>query len=241
MIIFLITILLLTIGALGLFIFPILPLRRGHKGSKQAKVAYICLVFFLFAVLVPVLYGSQGRPLMADYPLQGRDILEAETNVKSMARVRRLERYLALNPDDGIVWEQLAHTYRRTGYYDQAATAYRNAIEWGIPEDISNWHALAETLIQANNGRILGEAQKALENVLRYRPDDPKAIYFLGMARLQNKEPQKALALWRHLEQILSADDPWLTVIHERITDLQREMKIDPRTIKPQDPAPLSR
>ena len=236
MILFLTALLLLTIGALSLFIFPILPLRRGRKQSVKVKSAYICFVFFLFAVWVPFLYGRQGKILMPDYPLADRDTLEAENQPQKMAKVRRLERYLTANPDDGIVWEQLAQTYRGAGYYNEAATAYRNAIEWGIPQDISNWHALAETLILANNGRITGEAQKALENVLRYRPDDPKAIYFLGMARIQNQEPQKALALWRYLEQILSAEDPWLTVIHERIGRLQETLQLDPRSVKPHAP-----
>ena len=232
MILFLTSVLLLTIGALSLFIFPILPLRRGHGRSAAGKRFYICAVFFLFAVLVPALYGRQGKVMMPDYPLAARDALESEENPRRMAKVRRLERYLAANPDDGAVWEQLAQTYRSAGYFAEAATAYRNAIEWGIPEDITNWHALAETLIQANNGRITGEAQKALENVLRYRPDDPKAIYFLGLARIQNKEPQKALALWRYLEQILSAEDPWLIVVHERIETLQDAIKADPRAVK---------
>jgi len=236
---FLIALLLLTIGALSLFIFPILPLNRGQKKYIRAKQCYICFVFFLFAVLVPVLYGRQGKMLMPDYPLTSRDILQAEEKTHTMAQVRRLERYLETAPNDEIVWKQLAQTYRSAGYYDKAAMAYRNAIEWGIPEDITSWHSLAETLIQANNGKIPGEAQKALENVLRYRPDDPKAIYFLGLARLQNKEPQKALALWRYLEQSLSAEDPWLTVIHEKIETLQKLSQIDARAVKPQAPVPI--
>jgi len=239
MIFFLTALLSLTIGALSLFIFPILPLNRGHGKHKKIKLTYICFVFFLFAVIVPVLYGYQGKMLMPDYPLASRDTLQSESNTHAMARARRLEKYLDMAPDDEIVWRQLAQTYRTAGYYDKAAIAYRNAIERGIPEDISGWHALAETLIQANNGRITGEAQKALENVLRYRPNDPKAIYFLGLARLQNKEQQKALALWRYLEQSLSAEDPWLTVIHERISTLQKVLQIDPRGIKPQAPIPL--
>ncbi len=236
MILFLTALLLLTIGALSLFIFPILPLSRGHGSSGSAKLIYICFVFFLFAVLVPFLYGRQGKMLMPDYPLARRDILESEALPRYMAQIRRMERYLDAAPDDGVAWEHLAQTYRKAGYYDEATAAYRNAIAWGIPQDISNWHALAETLIQANNGRITGEAQKALENVLRYRPDDPKAVYFLGLARVQNQEPQKALALWRYLEQILSADDPWLMVIRERISALQETLQIDLRTIKPQAP-----
>ena len=239
MVLFLIVLLLLTIGALSLFIFPILPLHRGQDKHIRAKQFYIFFVFFLFAVLVPVLYGRQGKMLMPDYPLASRDILQAEEKTHNMAQIRRLERYLDTTANDEIVWKQLAQTYRSAGYYDKAAMAYRNAIEWGIPEDITTWHSLAETLIQANNGKITGEAQKALENVLRYRPDDPKAIYFLGLARLQNKEPQKALALWRYLEQSLSAEDPWLTVIHERIETLQKLLQIDARTIKPQAPSPL--
>ena len=239
MVIFLTALPLLTIGALSLFIFPILPLNRGRGKSKRGKQLYICFVFFLFAVFVPVLYSRHGNMLMPDCPLAARDTLQAEENAYRMARVRRLEKYLDLTPDDDIVWRQLAETYRSAGYYDKAVIAYRNAIEWGIPEDITGWHALAETLIQANNGKITGEAQKALENVLRYRPDDPKAVYFLGLARLQNKESQKALALWRYLEQSLSAEDPWLTVIHERIATLQKQLHIDPRTVKPQAPVPL--
>lgn len=241
MTVFLIAVLLLTIGALSLFIFPILPFRRERSSLVFAKRGYIVFVFMLFAVLVPVMYTHFGAPVMQDYPLAIRDTLEAEKAPADMAHVRRLERYLEAHPDDGAVWEQLGAAYRDAALYDQAVTAFRNAIEWGIPEDITNWHALAETLIRAHNGRILGEAQKALENVLRYRPDDPKAIYFLGLARLQNKEPQKALALWRHLEQILSAEDPWLGVIQERIQELGRDAKINPASVKPKDPVPVAR
>lgn len=236
-----IAVLLLTVGALSLFIFPILSFHRDKKSFAYFKRGYIVFVFLIFAVLVPALYTHFGAPVMRDYPLSARDTLEAEESPADMAQVRRLERYLNAHPDDGTVWEQLGAAYRDAALYDQAAVAFRNAIEWGIPEDITNWHALAETLIRAHNGRILGEAQKALENVLRYRPDDPKAIYFLGLARLQNKEPQKALALWRHLEQILSAEDPWLGVIQERIKELGRDADINPASVKPQDPVPVAR
>lgn len=241
MTVFLIAVLLLTVGALSLFIFPILSFHREKKRFVYFKHGYIVFVFLIFAVLVPVLYTHFGTPVMQDYPLAIRDTLEAEESPADMAQVRRLERYLNAHPDDGTVWEQLGSAYRDAALYDQAAVAFRNAIEWGIPEDITNWHALAETLIRAHNGRILGEAQKALENVLRYRPDDPKAIYFLGLARLQNKEPQKALALWRHLEQILSAEDPWLGVIQERIKELGRDAGINPASVKPKDPVPVAR
>lgn len=241
MTVFLIAVLLLTVGALSLFIFPILSFHREKKSFVYFKRGYIVCVFLIFAVLVPALYTHFGAPVMRDYPFALRDTLEAEESPADMAQVRRLERYLNAHPDDGTVWEQLGAAYRDAALYDQAAVAFRNAIEWGIPEDITNWHALAETLIRAHNGRILGEAQKALENVLRYRPDDPKAIYFLGLARLQNKEPQKALALWRHLEQILSAEDPWLGVIQERIKELGRDADINPASVKPQDPVPVAR
>lgn len=241
MTVFLIAVLLLTVGALSLFIFPILSFHREKKSFVYFKRGYIVFVFLIFAVLVPALYTHFGAPVMRDYPFALRDTLEAEESPADMAQVRRLERYLNAHPDDGTVWEQLGAAYRDAALYDQAAVAFRNAIEWGIPEDITNWHALAETLIRAHNGRILGEAQKALENVLRYRPDDPKAIYFLGLARLQNKEPQKALALWRHLEQILSAEDPWLGVIQERIKELGRDADINPASVKPQDPVPVAR
>ena len=241
MILFLITVLLLTIGALNLFISPVLSSKRAQETGKTAKYLYICAVVVVFTIVVPLVYGLSGKPELRDYPLKDRDLFSAETSVKSMAKLRRLERYLEKNPDDGAVWAELGRTYRMNGRYKEASSAFRNAIEWGVPADISNWHSLAETLIQANNGRINGEAKKALENVLRYRPADPKAVYFLGLAALQNDEPYKALALWRYLEQSLSENDPWLTVIHERITELGDITNINPRTVAPRDPLPLSK
>lgn len=235
MLIFLTSVLFLTIAALSLFVFPMLPAAHGKEGLPRSKRCFILLTFATFAFGVPLIYTLKGAPAMRDYPLAARDTLEAEKSPADMAKIRRLERYLKRTPDDGEVWEQLGSAYRDALLYDRAAIAFRNAIDWGIPEDITNWHALAETLIRANNGRIVGEAQKALENVLRYRPDDPKAIYFIGLARLQNKEPQKALALWRHLEQTLSAEDPWLSVIRKRITELSNETSIDPSSVAPKD------
>lgn len=235
MLIFLSSVLLLTVAALSLFAFPTLSAACGRDRLPAAKRCFVLLTVATFVFGVPLAYTIKGSPAMPDHPLARRDTLEAEKAPADMAKIRRLERYLKRTPDDGEVWEQLGSSYRDARLYDRAAVAFRNAIDWGIPEDITNWHALAETLIRANNGRIVGEAQKALENVLRYRPDDPKAIYFLGLARLQNKEPQKALALWRHLEQTLSGEDPWLSVIRKRIAELSGETSIDPKSVAPKD------
>ena len=138
MTVFLIAVLLLTVGALSLFIFPILSFHREKKSFVYFKHGYIVFVFLIFAVLVPVLYTHFGAPVMQDYPLAIRDTLEAEESPADMAQVRRLERYLNAHPDDGTVWEQLGSAYRDAALYDQAAVAFRNAIEWGIPEDITN-------------------------------------------------------------------------------------------------------
>ena len=239
MILFLIAVLVLTLGTLGIFIVPVLSARK-EKMTLRRRV-YVGTVLILFTGIVPVLYGIGGMPEMRDYPLHKRDVLSYEQSPEKMAYIRRLERYLIENPDDGVIWEQLAATYRRNKRFSQAAEAYRNAIEFGVPQDIRNWHALAETLIQANNGRIVAEAQKALENVLRYRPDNPKALYFLGLARLQNKDPHKALAIWRYLEQRLSENDPWSVVINERIRVLAKALNVAPETVAPQMPKPLER
>ena len=239
MILFLIAVLLSTLSALGLFLMPVLAVPR--KKRTPAHLARLFGVLFLFTIAVPAAYGYYGRPGMPDFPQKSRDVVSAEYNVAEMVRIRRLERYLIETPDDGTMWEQLGAVYRANGLYVQAANAYRNAIEFGVPQNIGNWHALAETLIQANGGKIVAEAQKALENVLRYRPDNPKALYFLGLARLQNNDPQKALALWRYLEQKLSEDDPWLAVVEERILTLGKRLNIAPETVPPQAPKPLLR
>lgn len=236
MLLFLICILIMTILALSLFIFPVLKITKDTPNFKRIKIAYIWSILILFAVIIPAFYTKQKFSFIPDAPLAQRDKVEMEKDPELMAKIRRYERYLEKTPDDAVVWEQYAEILRDSKLYDKAVNAYRNAIRWGITADITNWHALAETIIRANNGRITAEAQKALDNVLRYRPNDPKAIYFLGLARLQNKDPQQAMALWRHLERILSSQDPWLIIIHERIKELQDRTKINPATVLPYEP-----
>ncbi|MCQ2914846.1 MAG: tetratricopeptide repeat protein [Alphaproteobacteria bacterium] len=233
MLFFLISVLLLTIGSLCLFIFPIVPLKPQTKLGIYAKRGYIVFVFILFAIIVPTGYTCNKNAFLPDCPLKSRDKIIMEKDPHLMAELRRYEYYLEKTPDDSYIWSQIGQLYRDAKLFDQAASAYRNAIKWGIPADITNWHALAQTTIQASNGKITGEAQKAFENVLRYRPDDATALYFIGLARLQNNEPRKALAIWRYLEQILSIHDPWLELIQERIKELSLALKMDPALITP--------
>lgn len=108
MILFLILVLVLTVGALNLFILPIMPLSRGHKIGKFVKYAYISFVFLLFCIALPVLYGVVGNPTLRDYPLRNRDLFAAETSLKSMARVRRLNAIssrIRMTDSSGKSWE----------------------------------------------------------------------------------------------------------------------------------------
>lgn len=140
-----------------------------------------------------------------------------------------LERYLALRPDDSEAHTSLGLTYYKLGQGDRAEAEYQKAIGIdGHPEagfglaklyyDQNKLAAALETIRRAIGknprsapyfnleGVILNqmgkyrEALTSFQNALRYAPDDIYLAVNLGIAYINNKQPDKAREL---LEKVL--------------------------------------
>jgi cytochrome c-type biogenesis protein CcmH len=143
----------------------------------------------LIAVLsVPLigwgLYAVTGSPDLPSQPLAGRAAEKAA--VASVGElIARAEEHLRQNPDDVRGWDVLAPIYMRLGRYEDAVTAYRNAIRLQ-GETAERNVGLAQALTAAAGGTVTGEAQAqfdragaqidamvaGLDERLRQNPDD---------------------------------------------------------------------
>ena len=64
---------------------------------------------------------------------------------------------------------------------------------------------------------VTEDAVRAFESVLAQQPGEPRAQYYLGLARAQAGDDAGALERWRTLAASSPAGAPWLPTVHEQI------------------------
>ncbi|MGC4025167.1 MAG: c-type cytochrome biogenesis protein CcmI [Mesorhizobium sp.] len=180
--------------------------------SKQAKGGAAFRIAGAAAVIsIPLvswgLYALLGSPNLPEQPLSARMTRDPSTNTPAEL-VARAEAQLAANPDDLRGWDVLAPIYIKMQRFDDAVSAYRNALRLGGSSAIRQ-AGLGEALVYQSGGLITKEAQAAFEQALKDTPDMPKARFFLAMVKAQEGQTEQAATEWRKLTASLPQDDPW--------------------------------
>jgi cytochrome c-type biogenesis protein CcmH len=99
------------------------------------------------------------------------------------------------------------------------------------------WGALGESLALVNDGMVVPDALEAFGQALTLDKSDPRARFYLGLARGQLGKYAEAVSIWRDLEKDSPADAPWLPVLKQHITEFARQGGFDAASIKPVPPA----
>lgn len=189
------------------------------------------------AVLVPLsafgIYARLGAPSLPDQPfaLRGAD---PEFRMTEMAE--RLAADLSRKPDaDGFV--TLAETFFQMKRYAESAEAFGQAVSMGLV-DAQILASMAEATVMANDGMVTPEARQTFQQVLTLDKDDPRARFYLGLAKAQIGKFAEAVSIWRDLEKGSPAEAPWLPMLREHIAEYARQGGFDPAKIDPVPPLP---
>lgn len=205
--------------------------RRGL--TRPAKVLAVILGLVVPAGALAV-YLPMGMPDEPSQPLAQRDLTQTE-DATLLAEADLLERQVRETPGDVTAWVALGQTYGALGRFEQAVAAYARAV--GLTEgDITITSAYAEMLVAASNNTITEEARVAFERVLAANPRDPRARYYLALARLQAGDLPGALQRWQDLAADTPADAPWRPLVEDQIRETARRMGLDPFTQVPEPP-----
>ena len=120
----------------------------------------------------------------------------------------------------------LGWSYFNTGHFSESATAYARAIELS-PDVASSRSSRAEALVRAADGAVTGEARKGFEEALRLDPKDPRARFFLGLAKEQSGDKVSALDDWIAILNEADPNEPSMSDVMQRATELGRELGVD--------------
>ena len=157
------------------------------------------------------LYLRLGSPAMPDVPLASRKAASvASASIDQL--IGQVQAHLEKNPTDGRGWSVLAPVLVRVGRFDDAAQAYRNAIQYA-GDDAARRAGLGEALTGAANGVVTADAKAEFERAVKRDAGEAKANYFLGVAAEQDGRPRDAAAIWRAMLAQAPADAPWRPVV----------------------------
>ena len=157
------------------------------------------------------IYAAIGSPDLPSQPLAARlEKNPADATVDEL--IARAEAHLAANPEDGRGWDVLAPIYARLGRFDEAMTAYRNAIRLDGANGVRE-AGLGEAIAGAAGGMVTAEAQAAFLRALELEPQQPKAKFFLASALMQEGKIAEALTAWQAMMITLPQDSPWRNAV----------------------------
>ena len=196
--------------------------KQKAEGSTQASTLLVALVALLVPLAVLGLYLGLGAPGTPSQPFAERpqapagDMLQlAQTLSQRLAREGG-------NRDD---WLLLSRTYAQLERYGEAANAARRALEQG--EDPETLGFIGEMLVAVAGGQVTAEARQAFARSLELQPNNPRALYFSGLALAQDGEGPRALALWTELAEGSPPEAPWMPMLRQQIGNLAGELGID--------------
>jgi len=125
----------------------------------------------------------------------------------------------------------LGRTYMVMERYDDAAAAFAraNAID-GDPQTATEE---AEALILANGSTVPPLALKILGEVLAQDPREPRARYYIAVAKAQGGDLKGAVQEWTDLVALAPADAEWLPMVQEQIAEAVKQLGVKPDSFAP--------
>ncbi len=189
------------------------------------------------ATLVPLaafgLYLLIGSPGVPDFPFAERTAATHGESADDIQRmVAQLEARLKVQPDDVDGWAMLGRSKAALERFDDARAAYAKAVSLtgGRPDLVS---AEAEMMVMAGDGSVSAAAHHLFEVVLAKLPKDPRARFYLGLAKAQAGDGEGAIRDWLKLEADGPADAPWMPALKTQIERAAAQFKLDPAKLAP--------
>jgi len=173
------------------------------------------------------LYLGFGSPDVPSLPLAQRaeEVAQLRESERLAAELR--EHLEAQTEDDPRGWGILGRTYMGLGRYIQAAYAFRRAVVAG--GDGADLHAtLGEALVASSDGTVTPEARASFERALARAPAQPRARYYLALARAQGGYAEEALEAWVRLARETPEEVPWRGRLIARIALTAESLDLDP-------------
>jgi len=156
------------------------PLYRRQRRLTPPLVGAVVTI-----LVVPALVYTQiGTPVPPEKP----------ASIDAM--VASLATRLGENPDDVDGWKMLGRSYVQLQRYDEAARAFRRAVDLESAADGQTLADLGEAMILGEGGRLTEQAAQLFDNAIALEPNNPKALFYGGIAAIERGNRALAADRW---------------------------------------------
>jgi cytochrome c-type biogenesis protein CcmH len=207
--------------------------------AAPAALILIAAILPIGSLAVYLSVGSPGLPSYAFDP--GRAAAEAKAQqaaAEADALVKQLVDRLRQEPSSLKGWILLAGLYRSLHRNTEAAQAFERVYELS-GNDVRYAGDYGEALIVAADGDVTPNARAVFERVMKEDASEPRARFYLALAKAQAGQAREALAMWRSLEVDSPPDAAWLPDIRAMIASVAAKAGIDPASVPATSTAPI--
>ena len=148
------------------------------------------------------------------------------TQAEIGSSIASLEAKLKENPDDAEGWRMLGWALFETGKFAESAGAYKRATQLG-PKKAEYFSSLGEALVLAGKGDVPTDAKAAFDAAIALDAKDPRARYFLAVAKDISGDHKGAIDDWFALLNETPPGAPWEGDVRRIITEVAAKEKIE--------------
>ena len=181
--------------------------------------------FLIIIIMSGLLYGYLGRPDLASSPLASRDQERAEAASIALqeqqdiaAKFDAAKQAVLDNPQSVTAQMQLALAASAAGDFSAELEALDKALLL-TDGDISLKALKAEALSRQANGQITLPARALIAEILAENPDEPRALFLVGLAAYQDEAYREAAEIWQRLKAQPATNARWQDILTGYIAD----------------------
>ena len=184
-----------------------------YRAEKRISVNVAGTVLIVMAITVSV-YSVTGNPTAQS--TQSDAMPSVDEMVASLAA--RLEQ----NPEDLAGWKMLGRSYVQLRRFPDAIKAFERAVELESNQNGQTLADLGEAILLGDGRTLAGRAGALFENALAISPNNPKALFYAGMAAVERGDNELGATRW---EALLATSPPEniADILRDRIAELRGE------------------
>ncbi|MCK4703910.1 MAG: c-type cytochrome biogenesis protein CcmI [Gammaproteobacteria bacterium] len=174
-----------------------------HYTAEAKKHPVLALVIAVFLPALSLLVYMQ-LGMQADTQ-QEMATTASDKNMPSVEQmVAKLEKHLQENKGELKDWVMLGRSYKHLGRYGEAVNAFTAAGELEQNPQVMLEHA--EVLAIMNDQKFTAEARELVLKALALAPDNVNALWFAGIAELQNGHYRESIEYLSQLSSVAAED-----------------------------------
>ncbi len=152
------------------------------------------------------------------------------------AMIGQLEAQMRERPDNAEGWRMLGWSYMQVGRNAEAATAYGKAAALD-PTNAEYLSAQGEALVLSSDGAVTPAAEQTFKRAVAADPGDPRARYYLAVAKDQRGARDAAMNDWIALLKSAPPDAPWAAEVRTFVEKVAADRGVDIASRLPAAPA----